>query len=138
MEDIRGPAGRTVWDKLGNVDEAVLASYLKNEYPQTIAVVLSKIRSEHAARVLASLPEEAAVETLMRMLRMEVVQKDILNDVEQTLRAEFMSNLGAHPAPRQPRDHGRDLQLPRPRDRDPASSSCSRSATRSPPTGSAR
>jgi len=93
MEDIRGPAGRTVWDKLGNVDEAVLASYLKNEYPQTIAVVLSKIRSEHAARVLASLPEEAAVETLMRMLRMEVVPKEILNDVEQTLRAEFMSNL---------------------------------------------
>jgi flagellar motor switch protein FliG len=93
MEDIRGPAGRTVWDKLGNVDEGVLASYLKNEYPQTIAVVLSKIRSEHAARVLASLPEDAAVETLMRMLRMEMVQKDILNDVEQTLRAEFMSNL---------------------------------------------
>lgn len=93
MEDIRGPAGRTVWDKLGNVDEGVLASYLKNEYPQTIAVVLSKIRSEHAARVLASLPEEAAIETVMRMLRMEMVQKDILNDVERTLRAEFMSNL---------------------------------------------
>jgi flagellar motor switch protein FliG len=93
MDDIRGPAGRTLWDKLGNVDEAMLASYLKHEYPQTIAVVLSKIRSEHAARVLASLPEDAAVETLMRMLRMEVVQKDILNDVEQTLRAEFMSNL---------------------------------------------
>jgi flagellar motor switch protein FliG len=93
MEDIRGPAGRTVWDKLGNVDETVLASYLKNEYPQTIAVVLSKIRPEHAARVLASLPEESAIETVMRMLRMEAVQKDILNDVERTLRAEFMSNL---------------------------------------------
>jgi flagellar motor switch protein FliG len=93
MDDIRGPAGRTLWDKLGNVDEAMLASYLKHESPQTIAVVLSKIRSEHAARVLASLPEDAAVETLMRMLRMEVVQKDILNDVEQTLRDEFMSNL---------------------------------------------
>ncbi len=94
MEDVRGPAGRTVWDKLGNVDESVLATYLKNEYPQTIAVVLSKIRSEHAARVLASLPPEAAIETVLRMLRMEVVQKDILNDVEETLRTEFMSNLG--------------------------------------------
>ena len=30
MEDIRGPAGRTMWDKLGNVNEAVLANYLKN------------------------------------------------------------------------------------------------------------
>ncbi len=94
MEDVRGPAGRTVWDKLGNVDESVLAAYLKNEYPQTIAVVLSKIRSEHAARVLASLPQEAAIETVLRMLRMELIQKDILNDVEETLRAEFMSNLG--------------------------------------------
>ena len=27
------------------------------------------------------------------MLRMELVQKDILADVEETLRAEFMSNL---------------------------------------------
>lgn len=93
MEEIRGPVGRTVWDKLGNVDENVLASYLCNEYPQTIAVVLSKIRGDHAARVLACLPEEAAVEAVMRMLRMDVVQKDILNDVERTLRVEFMSNL---------------------------------------------
>src|SRR3954451_2517353 len=28
MEEIRGPAGRTMWDKLGNVNEAVLANYL--------------------------------------------------------------------------------------------------------------
>jgi flagellar motor switch protein FliG len=93
MEDVRGPAGRTVWDKLGNVEESVLAAYLKNEYPQTIAVVLSKVRSDQAARVLAALPEEAAIETVQRMLRMELVQKEILNDVEETLRAEFMSNL---------------------------------------------
>ena len=93
MEEIRGPAGRTVWDKLGNVNESVLASYLKNEYPQTVAVVLSKIEPAHAARVLASLPEDFALEVVQRMLRMEVVQKDILADVEKTLRAEFMSNL---------------------------------------------
>ena len=93
MEEIRGPAGRTVWDKLGNVNEAVLASYLKNEYPQTVAVVLSRIEPAHAARVLGNLPDDFAVEVVMRMLRMEVVQKDILADVEKTLRAEFMSNL---------------------------------------------
>ena len=93
MEDVRGPAGRTIWDKLGNVEESVLAAYLRNEYPQTIAVVLSKVRPDQAARVLAALPEEAAVETVQRMLRMELVQKEILNDVEETLRAEFMSNL---------------------------------------------
>ena len=77
MEEIRGPAGRTMWDKLGNVNEAVLANYLKNEYPQTVAVVLSKIRPEHASRVLAALPEDFALECVTRMLRMEPVARDM-------------------------------------------------------------
>ncbi len=93
MEEIRGPAGRTMWDKLGNVNEAVLANYLKNEYPQTVAVVLSKIKPDHAARVLTALPEDFALECVQRMLRMEPVQRDILDKIEQTLRTEFMSNL---------------------------------------------
>ena len=93
MDEIRGPAGRTMWDKLGNVHEAVLANYLKNEYPQTVAVVLSKVRPDHAARVLALLPESFSIEVVMRMLRMESVQKEVLDGVERTLRAEFMSNL---------------------------------------------
>ena len=93
MEEIRGPAGRTMWDKLGNVNEAVLANYLKNEYPQTVAVVLTKVRPDHAARVLSLLPEGFAMEVVMRMLRMETVQKEALDGVERTLKAEFMSNL---------------------------------------------
>lgn len=93
MDEIRGPAGRTMWEKLTNVNETVLANYLKNEYPQTVAVVLSKIKSEHAAKVLALLPEPFAMEVIMRMLRMESVQKEVLDDVERTLRNEFMSNL---------------------------------------------
>ncbi len=93
MEEIRGPAGRTMWDKLGNVSENVLANYLKNEYPQTVAVVMSKIKPDHAARVLAIMPEAYAMEVIQRMLKMESVQKEVLNDIEKTLRVEFMSNL---------------------------------------------
>lgn len=93
MEEIRGPAGRTMWDKLGNVNEHVLANYLKNEYPQTIAVILSKIKAEHAAKVVALLPENFAMEIIMRMLRMDSVQKEVLDGLEKTLRKEFMSNL---------------------------------------------
>jgi flagellar motor switch protein FliG len=93
MEDIRGPAGRTMWDKLANVNEAVLANFLKNEYPQTVAVVVSKIKPDHAAKVLSQLPESFAMEVIMRMLRMESVQKEVLDDIERTLRNEFMSNL---------------------------------------------
>ncbi len=93
MEEIRGPAGRTMWDKLGNVNEEMLANFLQKEYPQTVAVVLTKISPEHAANVLGLMPEGFTMEVMMRMLRMEAVQKDILEDVEKILRTEFMSSL---------------------------------------------
>ena len=93
MEEIRGPAGRNMWEKLGNVNEEILANFLQKEYPQTVAVVMSKVSTEHAARVLALLPENFALEVVHRMLRMEAVQKDVLEDVEKTLRTEFMANL---------------------------------------------
>ena len=100
MEEIRGPAGRTTWDKLGNVSEEILANFLKHEYPQTIAVVLSKIKADHASKVIMNLPEEMSIEVILRMLTMESVKKDVMEGIEKTLRMEFMSNL----AKRQTRD----------------------------------
>src|SRR5947207_10203632 len=93
MEEIRGPAGRNMWEKLSNVQEQVLANYLKNEYPQTVAVVISKIRPEHAAKVLAILPEELALDVVARMLKVEAVQKEVIERLEDRQRTEFMSNL---------------------------------------------
>ncbi|MFN7038399.1 MAG: flagellar motor switch protein FliG [Alphaproteobacteria bacterium] len=93
MEEIRGPAGKNTWDKLGNVNEEVLASYLKNEYPQTIALIMSKLTSAHAAKVLSALPDELTFEVMVRMLNMEPVKKEILDRVERILRAEFISTL---------------------------------------------
>jgi flagellar motor switch protein FliG len=93
MEDLRGPAGRTMWDKLAKVNEHVLANYLKNEYPQTVAVIITKIRPDHAARVLAAFPETFSLEVINRMLGMEAVQQDVVDDIERTLRTEFMQNL---------------------------------------------
>lgn len=93
MEEIRGPAGRNMWQKLGNIDAAVLANFLKNEYPQTIAVILSKIRPDHAANVLRNLPNDLSIEVVGRMLRLESVQKETLDHIENTLRTEFVSTL---------------------------------------------
>ncbi|MBX3487261.1 MAG: flagellar motor switch protein FliG [Candidatus Paracaedibacteraceae bacterium] len=93
MDEISGPAGRTMWDKLSNINEELLANFLKNEYPQTISVVLTRIKPEHAARVMTLLPDSLVMEVIMRMLKMESVRREILDDVERTLRTEFMSNI---------------------------------------------
>jgi flagellar motor switch protein FliG len=93
MEDIRGPAGRNTWDKLGNVSEEILASYLKTEYPQTVALIVSKLSPAHSARVLSMLPEDFTFEVMLRMLEMDNVKKEVLDNVERALRAEFISSI---------------------------------------------
>ena len=94
LDEIRGPAGRTMWEKLSNVPEQVLANYLKNEYPQTIAVVLSKLQPLQAAQVLSILPEDLALVVVQRMLTMDAVQREVLDNLEVTLRNELMTSLG--------------------------------------------
>ncbi len=89
IKDIGGPPGRDIWMKLGNIDEAILAGYLKSEYPQTIAVILSKLKTDKAARVMTQLPKETTFEAINRMLQLDTVQDEILSDVEDALRAEF-------------------------------------------------
>ncbi len=93
MEEIRGPAGRTLWDKLNNVSEDVLASYLKNEHPQTIAVVMTKISPLQASKVITHLPDKVKGDVITRMLKIEAVRREVLESVEKSLRVEFMSNL---------------------------------------------
>lgn len=100
MEEMRGPAGRTMWEKLANVSEDILANYLKNEYPQTVAVIVSRIKPSHASKVLAQLPEDLALEVIERILLMDNVSREVIESVEDSLRNEFMRNLAA----RQKRD----------------------------------
>ena len=92
MDEIRGPAGRNMWEKLSNVQER--ARQLSQErISADHCGGAVEAEAEHAARVLAILPEDLALDVVGRMLRMEAVQKEVIERVEQTLRVEFMSNL---------------------------------------------
>ena len=93
LEDIRGPAGRNIWDKLGNVSEDVLVHFLKNEYPQTSALILSKLSPDQSAKVISLFTPDFAFEVIKRMLNMDSVRKEVLDNVEKVLRSEFISNI---------------------------------------------
>jgi flagellar motor switch protein FliG len=93
LNDIYGPTGKDIWDKLNNVNEETLSSFLVNEYPQTIALILSKMKSSKVAKILGILPEELSFDIMQRMLTIEPVKKEVLNDIENTLKNEFMANL---------------------------------------------
>jgi flagellar motor switch protein FliG len=93
MDEIRGPEGKTMWEKLANISPEVLATYLRTELAQTSAVVLTKLPPQHAARVLALLPQVSVDEIVLRMVRMDSIQKHVLTDIETTLQREFITNL---------------------------------------------
>jgi flagellar motor switch protein FliG len=93
MDEICGPQGRTMWEKLANISPEVLAAYLRTELAQTAAVVLGKLPPPHAARVLALLPDASADEIVLRMVRMDSIQKHVLTDIETTLQHEFINNM---------------------------------------------
>ncbi|QHI96472.1 flagellar motor switch protein FliG (plasmid) [Aristophania vespae] len=94
MDDIRGPAGRSVWAKMTNMPETALANYLRNEQPQTVAVVLSYIAPAHVARVLSLFPEDFTIDVIVRMLHMTPVSKDVLASLEVTLQRELITAFG--------------------------------------------
>ena len=89
-----GISGVSMWDKLSQVNEELLASYLKNEYPQTVALILSRINATHASAVMFHLPDELNLQIMMRILKIESVHRDVIEDVERTLHNEFVSNIG--------------------------------------------
>jgi flagellar motor switch protein FliG len=93
MEEIKGSASHSMWQRLAHIDPEILANYLRNEYPQTVAVILSRIRADHAARVLAILPDEFAIDVVNRMLKLENVQKEALAHIEETLKSEFVTTV---------------------------------------------
>ncbi|MES2214664.1 MAG: flagellar motor switch protein FliG [Pseudomonadota bacterium] len=94
IDEIKGPQGKNTWEKLGNVNEELLALYLHNEHPQTAALVLSKISPDHAAKVLSNMKDDFAFDVIMRVLSIGSVKKEVLDRVERILRAEFISSIG--------------------------------------------
>lgn len=93
MADIRGASGRRMWQRLSHTDPEILANYLRNEYPQTVAVILSRLPADHTARVLGIFPDDLAIDVVNRMLRMDPIQKEALEHIEETLRNEFVTTI---------------------------------------------
>jgi flagellar motor switch protein FliG len=94
MEEAKGPSGKNIWDKLAYIQPQTLSGYLRNEYPQTAAVILSRLPAHHAAKIMRLLPNKIAADVALRMVRLTSVQRPVLVDIEEALKREFTSVLG--------------------------------------------
>jgi flagellar motor switch protein FliG len=104
MDDIGGPMGRDIWEKLSNTPEQTLYAYLRNEQPQSVAVIFSRISAEKAAKVLQLFPEDRGREVVLRMSRIGSIDRRIMSELKATLQQDFLSTLQKQHMTRRPDD----------------------------------
>ena len=93
MDDIGGPMGRDIWEKLSNTPEQTLYAYLRHEQPQSVAVILSRISAEKAAKVLQLFSEDRGKEVVLRMSRIGSIDRRVMTELKATLQHDFLSTL---------------------------------------------
>lgn len=91
MQEVSSLSGVDIWRKLPTVDRGLLLSYLRGEHPQTVALILTQVGPDFASKVLKKFDRKLATEIIGRMLRMQPVQTDALNQVEDVLRMDFLA-----------------------------------------------
>ncbi|HCR86139.1 MAG TPA: flagellar motor switch protein FliG [Alphaproteobacteria bacterium] len=93
LGEISGPIGKDTWDRLNNIDEELLSAFLKNEHPQTVALILSRMKASAASKILVSFSNEFAMNVISRMVNLEPVKREVISDIEKILQSEFMTSL---------------------------------------------
>lgn len=71
----------THFDALQRADPQQLATFIHNEHPQTVALVLSHLGGLQAARLLRSLPAEMRAEVALRMASLDQISPEIISRI---------------------------------------------------------
>ena len=91
LEEIRSDWKLTLFQKARKLEPKVLVNFLRNEHPQTVALVLSVLEPTQSAQILMEFSEEVQVEVMMRMAELDKVSPEILVDVDRVLQDELLS-----------------------------------------------
>lgn len=93
MGAVSAPAGQEELsgglESIRRLDAKTMSGFLRNEHPQTVAIILAHLDSQHAAEVLKELPGKFQSEIVFRMATLERISPSVLKDLDQALAAEF-------------------------------------------------
>lgn len=99
LDDVDSPSAANVWKKLGKVSEEALAEFLAREHPQTAAVILSKLSSEHAGKVLNRLEPERARDVVQGITRTQTLDSAVIEAIGVSVSRDFLAT-NQHAMPR--------------------------------------
>lgn len=93
MADVLGNSSQSIWERISGVSENTLSSYLLKEHPQTIALILSRVKPACAAKVMTHFPHKLRNDVTRRMLACKPVVDEVMRVIEATLHEDFMTNI---------------------------------------------
>ncbi len=77
------------FQKIKKLDARTVASFLRNEHPQTVALVLAHLERQQAGQVLALFPENLQIEVVRRIAKLDQVSPAIIEEIDAALREEI-------------------------------------------------
>jgi len=92
VSDVLGNQNHSIWDRISQVSEQSLATYVAKEHPQTAALILSKVKSACAAKTMAHLSPELRNDLTRRMLTFKPIVNETMQIIEKTIHEDFMVN----------------------------------------------
>lgn len=78
-------------ESLELIDPRTLSNFIRNEHPQTIALILAHLDPKKCGQTLKLLPEALHTEILLRIANLDAVQPDIIDEIDDVLRSEIQS-----------------------------------------------
>jgi len=78
-------------DAIRLLDSKTIANFMRNEHPQTCAIILAHLEPSHAGAVLKELPEKFQSEIIFRMAKLERIPPGVIKELDEALAAEFRS-----------------------------------------------
>ncbi|NLI81046.1 MAG: flagellar motor switch protein FliG [Deltaproteobacteria bacterium] len=91
MNKIEMEKQRVPFKNVREIDARVLANFIRNEHPQTVAIILVHLGHDKASQVLAFLPEAFQYEVINRIAHLETVPPDLIREVDEVLERELVS-----------------------------------------------
>jgi flagellar motor switch protein FliG len=76
-------------DMLANMDSKTVANFLSQEHPQTIAVILAKLKAKQTCEIIGFLPQELQAEVVLRIADVDQVSPEIITEIEEVMRLEL-------------------------------------------------
>jgi flagellar motor switch protein FliG len=83
--------GRTPFKELQNVSPKILSQILRNEHPQTLALIAGHLPPDNAAELMQNLSSGVRSEVMMRLAKLEAVPEDMLMEVDKVLQNQLIA-----------------------------------------------